>query len=286
MSEPFTIGIIGTGKVASVLARLWVDAGLSICTVWNRTTERAESLAKAIDATVAQSAADVVAQSDLIMLGVADDAIQPVADELAGCDWQGRSAVHLSGAVPVSALASLAQQGAVIGALHPALPFADVDSALQQVRGAVFAVDAQDETLRQRLIELTQRAGAIPLTLSGDDKTLYHTALVMASNYTVTLVALAERLLKQVGANEEMTAAIMQPLMRATLENIERQGTTDALTGPLTRADAGTIQRHLAALDDMPAARDAYVALAKLTVPLLTARGVDENFIQRIINDD
>lgn len=286
MGESFTIGIIGAGKVASVLARLWVNAGMHVVTVWNRTPERAESLAQAIDATVAERAADVVTQSDLVVFGVSDDGIQSVADQLTGCDWQERGAVHLSGAVPVSVLASLAEQGAAIGALHPALPFAGVDSALKQVRGAVFAVDAQDDTLRQRLKRLTECIGAIPLTLSGDDKTLYHTALVMASNYTVTLIALAERLLKQVGADEEMTAAIMQPLMRATLENIEQKGTTDALTGPLTRADAGTVQRHLAALDGNPDARDAYIALAKLTVPLLAARGVDDDFLQRIISDD
>ncbi|MGH2487348.1 MAG: DUF2520 domain-containing protein, partial [Ktedonobacterales bacterium] len=69
------------------------------------------------------------------------------------------------------------------------------------------------------------------------------------------------------------------PLLRASVENLARVGLPDALTGPIARGDVGTITRHLAWLDahtgDPGGAdlRAAYIALARLAIPLAEAKG-------------
>jgi hypothetical protein len=54
-----------------------------------------------------------------------------------------------------------------------------------------------------------------------------------------------------------------------TLKNIERSGSVQALTGPISRGDLGTVEQHLRALAErLPEYLDAYRALGLLTVAL------------------
>jgi predicted short-subunit dehydrogenase-like oxidoreductase (DUF2520 family) len=118
-------------------------------------------------------------------------------------------------------------------------------------------------------------------------KALYHAALVIASNYTVTLYAAAERLLLSMGADRAAADAALNALVGVTVENLRRQGVPDALTGPLVRADVGTLAAHLRALRDAdPALEEVYRALARLTYPLVEARGVSLDPIEHLLRQE
>ena len=66
----------------------------------------------------------------------------------------------------------------------------------------------------------------------------------------------------------------MLPLLRATVDNIERLGPAEALTGPAVRGDAGTVAKNLHALSQVaPEAVPAYVALARVALDLATSSG-------------
>ncbi len=146
------------------------------------------------------------------------------------------------------ALAALAERGVQVGSLHPAYPFADVDTAISGLPGSTFAVEAQDEPLRSWLFEIVAALDGRALAIPPGGKAIYHAALVIASNYTVTLYALAESLLTGLGADKAAADAALDALLAGTVENLKAQGVPDALTGPLVRGDVGTIAAHLAAL--------------------------------------
>jgi len=88
------------------------------------------------------------------------------------------------------------------------------------------------------------------LEIRSADKPLYHAAAVIVSNYTVALSALAERLALAAGIPAEAAGRIFLPLLEGTWRNLEMRGSTDALTGPIVRGDAGTVRAHLQALDE------------------------------------
>ncbi len=279
------LAIIGAGRVGSTLARLAHAAGHSVISVYSPTAAHATELARRVDARTAPTAADALQGADLILLTVPDDAIRPLATSLRHADWQGRAAVHTSGVASLDVLEALVAAGAMTGSLHPAFPFADVEQSVRELPGAAFAIEASHERLLGWLCDLVSAfdGQAIPIPPGG--KARYHAALVIASNYTVVLYAAAQRLLASLGADEAASAAALQTLMAATLRNINEQGIPWALTGPLTRSDLGTIQKHLAALDD-DVMRSAYRELARLSYPVLKARGVDVSPIEMIIGQD
>lgn len=78
---------------------------------------------------------------------------------------------------------------------------------------------------------------------------MYHAALVFVSNYTVTLYAVAQQLMADLGFDREAASLALNPLLSGTVTNLLRQGVPLALTGPLVRGDGRTLTAHLNVLD-------------------------------------
>jgi predicted short-subunit dehydrogenase-like oxidoreductase (DUF2520 family) len=273
-----SIAVIGLGRVGTVLARALHHAGYPIVAVASRDAAKARRLAATLQ-TEALSAPDAVRRARLVILAISDDALAPFAAELAVQNaWQAKqSVVHVSGASPAAVLQPAAAQNAITGAFHPLAAFASPDDALPP--GLTFAIEAPSP-LRDLLHQIAHDLGGYPLDLQPGDKTLYHAAAVIASNYTVTLASLAVQILEQLGAAPDEALRALLPLMRTTLDNLERQGLPDALTGPLVRGDAGTVERHLRALDNAtPEVARLYRSLAQGALRLAEQRGLDAQSI-------
>ena len=172
----------------------------------------------------------------------------------------------------------------MLGSLHPAYPFAD--GSVVGLGGTAFAVEAEDEWLLGWLHDIVSTLDGQVLIVPPGGKALYHAALCIASNYTVTLYALAEALLVGQGADRAAADSALNVLLAATVENLRVQGIPAALTGPLVRGDIETIKAHLKALDGVDSdVREGYIQLTRLTYPLLEARGIAPDGIEAVLKD-
>ena len=144
---------------------------------------------------------------------------------------------------------------------------ADGKAAMRGLKGTVFGVEG-DEVGRATAGKLVGALGGVPMTLDGTQMAGYHAAAAMASNYIVAALDAAAAVLAGTGVPPEQAAAALVPLARGALDNIERRGTTDGLTGPIRRGDAPTIQRHLEALRGKPELVEMYRALARRAVEI------------------
>jgi 3-hydroxyisobutyrate dehydrogenase-like beta-hydroxyacid dehydrogenase len=97
--EKSRITLLGLGAMGTALARAWLAAGHPL-TVWNRTSSRAEPLA-AEGATVAGTATEAVAASDLVVICLLDD--DSVGEALADADLTGKDLVNLTTSTPAQA---------------------------------------------------------------------------------------------------------------------------------------------------------------------------------------
>ena len=278
------ISIVGTGKVGSTLARLLYKAGYRVVSVYNRTPEKAEPLVQDTGAKLLESPANAVDDADIIFLTVADDAIETVADEMVHLNWQNKAIVHTSGAASIDKLEVLAQSGAMTGSLHPAFPFADVTLAMENLAGASFAIETAYPLLEQWLRDIVSALEGQVILIPPGKKAQYHAALVFASNYTVSLYAIARQLLEDLDAESDAIDNALIVLLQATVDNIRKQGIPDALTGPLSRGDIGTIDSHLDALND-DNIKHTYIALARLSYPMLEQRGINTHIIEEWLQE-
>jgi predicted short-subunit dehydrogenase-like oxidoreductase (DUF2520 family) len=159
--------------------------------------------------------------------------------------------VHTSGALELGSLAPLGRRHAV-GSFHPLRSFPEPGPP-EAFRGIVIGVDASTEPLRRLLNRLARDLGATPKRVDDAQRAVYHAAAVFASNYVVTLLAEAVRLLEQSGWTEKEAIQGLVPLAAGAVANVRRRGPIAALTGPIRRGDAETLKRHLGALADVDA---------------------------------
>ena len=112
--------------------------------------------------------------------------------------------------------------------------------------------------------------------ISPVQKTLYHAAASIASNFMVTLADVSEELLKVCGFSDENLHEALTPLIEGNIAAVIKNGPTQALTGPVERADTATVKAHISTLPKKEVAL--YKALAKRTMKLAGKKHPERDF--------
>lgn len=267
------VAVIGAGRVGTAMAVLLARARHRIRAVagGEATRERAARFLPGVPVLPAEEAARA---TEVVLIGTPDAAIEPVCTALAraGSLGSGQAVAHLSGAMSLAALGAAEAAGATVLSIHPLQTCPNVEAAVARIPGAAIAVTART-TEGVRLGErLALDVGGRPFELEDGRKPVYHAAAVFASNYLVTLTALAAELEAVAGVPDPMAA--LEPLQHATLENVVTRGPEAALTGPAVRGDAVTVETNLRGLaEHAPWAVPAYVTLAELALRLAADAG-------------
>lgn len=275
MDGSVRVGIVGAGVLGSALARLLAAHGCRVVAVSSRRFARAEALARAVEAEACRGPHEVAIRSDLILLTLPDDAIGAVTAEIAAAGgWRsGHAAVHTSGALDRGALAPAAGRGAQVGVLHPLQSAADPDEAVRALPGGYFGIEAA-EPLLGTLEGLVARIGARSVRVPGEGKALYHLAAALVSNGVVALFGVAVDLFGRAGVSGADVGQALLPLLRGSVDNLDRLGLPRALTGPIARGDLGTVRRHLGALERAaPELTGLYCGLGRRMADLAVAKG-------------
>ncbi|RME85822.1 MAG: DUF2520 domain-containing protein [Caldilineae bacterium] len=269
---PLRIGVIGAGRVGGAMCLAAHAAGYPVVSIYSRTTERARALCRATGAALAADIAAVATGASFILIAVPDDAIAAV--DAAGKDaWQpGSLVVHHSGVHPASVLEHAAAAGACTATLHPLQAVPSAEAGVELFKGSYFGISGHPRCLPV-LESFVRGLGGHPLRIDDEAKPLYHAAAVFASNYLVACFAQAVRLLVELGISEEEAAAALLPLARGAVNNLAHPGLPDALTGPLTRGDVGTVRQHLQQLAEYPQTDSLYRQLALAALPIVAEQG-------------
>lgn len=279
----FTFGVVGLGRVGSSLVRAFTAAGLKCAGVYGGSC--VQSRAKALGVPHFADCLELVRASDIIFICVPDRLIETAAHNLADAaaaaktDLSGKYFYHVSGSAGVDVLARLASLGAETGSLHPLQSFSGVRASLN---GIGMAADGT-EAARALAEKLAQLLGAVPFYVPPEERAAYHAAACFCSNFTVTVVALAESLLARWTKDRADAHRLLMPLFNGTAENLAAADAAPAaLTGPIARGDAVTVAKHLKALPQE--LTPVYKALARETVKLALERGsIDESAAAEIM---
>jgi predicted short-subunit dehydrogenase-like oxidoreductase (DUF2520 family) len=266
------VGVIGAGRVGSALGVALARAGHRVVAASGVSDASRERAAERLGV-VPSRPEDVVAQSDLVLLTVPDDALPDLVAGLVGtgADLRGKLVAHTSGAYGLAVLNPAIKAGALPLALHPVMTFTGRDDDLRRLAGISYGVTAPDP-LRPVAEALVIEMEGEPVWIEDENRALYHAALAAAANHMVTLIAESSELLRKVGVDQP--GRMLGPLLGAALENVLRLGIA-GLTGPVVRGDAATVRKHVDALIlAAPEAADAYVALARLTADRALAAGL------------
>lgn len=237
--------VVGRGKAGGSLAASLKKARVDVKVVAGRKLPK-----RRIDAT-------------LVLLCVPDRFIKDMhLDVVDGC-----VVAHVAGA------AALVDVDAVVrGAFHP---LASLDGKQPVPRGCLCAYDGDNDDVCARLAALAKKIGLVPRRVVDDGRAAYHAGAVVAGNLATALLQLGVEQLQRAGVDADTARVSLARLLSSTAERSAAAPLSQALTGPVARKDAGTLQKHLRVVDDADAGV-AYRVLSRVLIERVLVASDDE----------
>jgi predicted short-subunit dehydrogenase-like oxidoreductase (DUF2520 family) len=228
---------------------------------------------RALETALVRAGYPTAPDAELVIFAVPDDVLGALVADLAesGTFHKGQVVAHTSGAHGTGILHPAVARGARPLALHPAMTFTGTAADLDRLAAGVsFGVTAPED-VRPLARRLVADLGGTVEWIEERHRALYHAALAHGANHLVTIVNEAMDRLRDAGVVHP--ERVLAPLLQAALDNTLRLGDA-ALTGPVSRGDAGTVVKHLDTLAaTAPESVPAYLALARRTADRAIAAG-------------
>ena len=259
-----TINIIGAGKLGTTLGWLLCQRQLAtVRTICNRHVASAERATAFIGQGEAVASIETMPRADITLLTTNDAQIKPCFDRIPYLSDQ-TIVLHCSAMLSAQHLQSAV---APCCSIHPMLSFTYPCKTHNPLDQTFCAIEG-DKLALEQVTPLFTALGAHTFPLSSEHKTRYHLAGVIASNFMVTLNALAQEQLVQAEIDPSIARPLLDRIMQQTVTNLKNSATpVEALTGPIARGDYDTIQKHLQTLNH-PHASDCYRALSQATLAI------------------
>jgi len=235
-----TITLIGSGNVATHLAKALYGAGHQILQIWSREYDHAEALANQVFAEPINRLNLLYPTAGFYILAVTDDALFDLA-----LDLKLRDAVvlHTAGSVSLKVLQPISRKHGVIWSPQTFIRDVTMDYA-----ELPFCIEASLPEVENSIRELLSPVSKHIYHVDTEQRQWLHLAAVMTNNFGNAINALAQDVLKQ----HDIPFEILHPLISMTAEKIKQGGLWQQQTGPARRRDQRTIdnQRRLIADDE------------------------------------
>lgn len=266
-----SVTFIGAGRLATSLGRLWHQGHvLTIGDVLGQS--RAASL-RAVAAIGAGRAVDDFADlrpADLFLIATPDRAVISATNELLGTGVVDSNSIvfHCSGAESSRLLDAARSRGAAVASAHPLTSFSGRPLSAKEFAGVFCAIEG-DPAAAAALAGIFSAIGARIINVTAEQKFLYHAAAVFGSNYLVTLLQVALDGFALAGIESTIGLAMLEPLVRQTVDNVFLREPRAALTGPIARGDLELVRRQYRSLEEAnPSIAEIYRILGKRTAQL------------------
>lgn len=244
------VAIIGSGNVATHLAKALTNVGIPILNIWSYHITNAQTLANAVGAKAVTEITQIAnGESDIIFIAVKDDVIETIAAQLV--NYNGLI-VHTSGSVPLTALSGHKNYGVLYPlqtfSKHKEVDFSNVPLCLEA-------------NTSHNLSQLTQLANLIShnvYSVASEERKILHLAAVFACNFPNYLYSVAQQLLEQ----HQLDFNMIRPLIGETANKVQTSLPTEVQTGPAIRNDEQTINKHETLLQNTPQWLELYTLLS------------------------
>ncbi len=248
---------IGSGKLATNVARALHLAGVHISLVYSRTLENAQSLADKVEAEATCDLSYVCTRARtlnnkvILMYALTDTALPKV---IAQIDAPNAYHFHTAGSMPLDVFG---QDKPHAGVFYPFQSF----SKERQVdfRNVNLFLTAKDEATMTVGRELGEKIGCKVLEADDDTRCRIHMAGVLTNNFITALCGIAAEQLKK----GDIPFDVMYSLLDETIAKVKQANPRKAQSGPAIRRDETVMKKHLHLLKDEPDVAEIYQLISK-----------------------
>ena len=238
------ITMIGAGNLASHLSIALKCAGHEIVQVYSRTEKSADLLASQLNCpyTIDKNS---IAQSDIALIAVKDDAIEEVEKYI---DFPK---AHTSGTKDLECLTTNTS-----GVFYPLQTF--TKSSEIEFKNIPICIESNDPLLNKLLIDLGNSISDKVYAINSQQRRQLHIAAVIACNFSNHMYRFSE----EICTTYSIPFEILHPLILETANKIQSISPSKAQTGPAQRGDDLTIQKHISLLENNSELQEIYKTLS------------------------
>lgn len=225
--------IIGSGNVAQHLIVAFQNAQKSgteieLVQVYSRQTT---SVSHLLDMEQLTNTIDDLAEADLYIIAVTDDAIATLSSQL---PFKNRLVVHTSGSVPLTALNEKNRKGV----FYPLQTFTKNKEV--NFKNIPICLESENATDFQLLDKVAKSISDAIFAINSQQRKALHVAAVFVNNFTNHLYQIGNEICEE----NQVSFNILKPLIAETANKIMVLSPQEAQTGPAKRNDTATIEAH------------------------------------------
>ncbi|MBR4119184.1 MAG: DUF2520 domain-containing protein [Bacteroidales bacterium] len=244
-----SVAIIGSGNVATHLAKAIYKAGVEIKYVYSPTLANCKALANYVNATPIYTI-DSIIDVDLIVIAIKDNAIRNVIEKLSD---KNSIIVHTSGGVNIEVFDGVVTK---CGVLYPLQTFSK-EREIDFKKVPLF-IEANSTSVFTELEEFAKRLSESVIEADSRRRKIMHIAAVFACNFVNHCYDISSQILEKEG----LYFSTLMPLIEETTKKISDITPHNAQTGPARRGDSVVMNSHLEMIDS-PQIKEIYKLLSK-----------------------
>ena len=253
------------------------DNEIQVTGYYSRHAESAREAAEFTNSKCYEDVELLVEESDAIFLTVPDGAIKSTYDRIKVFDISNKQICHCSGALSsAEVFDDVRERGACGYSIHPLFPVSDKLNSYQEMPDAFFCLEGEGDGIRfwESYIKTHCRGSKL---IDGKSKVKYHAACAIASNLYCALMQESLELLGECGFDRREALEALTALVNSNVKHILEDGPVEALTGPVERGDAGTVEKHIKCLE-RETDRELYLAASRKLTEVARAKNPDRDY--------
>ena len=248
------IVIVGSGNIATHLAKALYASQHTITQVYSRTLANAQALANVLSSSAIDNLAEIKKTADLYLIAVSDSAIEDIISELPNA-LQG-IVVHTSGATDIKLLDIFFKYGVIY-------PPQSINKEIQtDISSIPFGIEANKPEIFDSLMALMQPIAPKSFDCNSKQRLALHLSAVLVNNFSNALFEMAHDILIQEGLDFEL----LKPIILETATKVQHTLPYATQTGPACRGDHNTIDKHLQFLSQSPEVSKIYQLLTDFII--------------------
>ncbi len=242
------IRIIGSGNVAHVLSVLFNQKGFRVEAIISRNVLKGKEIADLAQCDFYNFDSAEHIKTGMVILAVSDDGIEEAYSKIKLSP--NVTVAHTSG---THELLKHERSGVVWPIQTLRKERADFYEQLPII------IDSNDENVSEELKLILEPLSLYLVELEHQQRKALHIAAVFANNFTNQLGKSAQELARKAG----LDAALLNPLLKDTFENLMINPVSNLQTGPAARGDQKTMNDHLEFLNSQPELQDLYRSISQ-----------------------
>ncbi len=253
MNSVKTVSFLGSGNVATNLAKAFYKKGFVIDYIYSNTLNNATILAQKVNAQPINQLDKKTLDSDLIVVALKDDIIVDVLKTVTNIS---SLIVHTSGSFDTAKLGAFSNR---YGCIYPFQTFRkEIETQLEEIH---FFVEANSPEDMETISIVAKLFSEQVVEMNSSERKSLHIAGVGLNNFTHYLLSITKHYCEENNLKPEYLTNL---LMQTVNNSFYVDGALNMQTGPARRGDVAIIKEHIDQLENSPKYQRIYKTFSQL----------------------